>query len=64
MINHTIIEKVRSMLKTIKLSKAFWDEATQTAYYLINKSPPGPLNFEVPENSKRCFLFPLKGLWM
>ena len=37
------------MLKTTRLSKAFWGEATQTAWYLINRSPLGPLNFEVPE---------------
>ena len=36
------------MLKIIKLSKAFWGEAAQTAYYLINRSLSGPLNFEVP----------------
>ena len=37
------------MLKTTRLSKAFWGEATQTALYLINRSPSGPLNFEVPK---------------
>ena len=39
------------MLKIIKLSKAFWGEAAQTAYYLINRSPSSPLNFEVLEKA-------------
>ena len=49
MMNHTIIEKVRCMLKTIKLPEVFWGETAQTTCYLINRSPSGPLNFEVPE---------------
>ena len=49
MMNCTIIERIKCMLKTTRLSKAFWGEATQTAWYLINRSPLGPLNFEVPE---------------
>ena len=32
--NRTIIEKVRCMLKIVKLSKEFWGEAAQTTYYL------------------------------
>ena len=39
------------MLKTTKLPKVFWDEAAQTACYLINKFPSDPLNFEVPEKA-------------
>ena len=49
--NRTIIERVKCKLKIVKLSKAFWGEAAQTACYLINRSPSGPLNFEVPEKA-------------
>ena len=49
--NRTIIEKVKCMLKIVKLPKVFWGETTQIAYYLINKSPLGPLNFEVLEKA-------------
>ena len=63
--DRTIIERVRCIPKIAKLSKAFWGEATQTAYYLINRSPLSPLNFEVLEKpwlGKKCFLFPLESL--
>ncbi|RVW24809.1 Retrovirus-related Pol polyprotein from transposon TNT 1-94 [Vitis vinifera] len=49
--NRTILEKVRCMLKTTKLPKVFWGEATQIACYLINRSPSSSLNFEVPEKA-------------
>ncbi|KAL6333440.1 hypothetical protein AAG906_028625 [Vitis piasezkii] len=49
--DRTIIERVRCILKIAKLSKAFWGEATQTTYYLINRSPSSPLNFEVLEKA-------------
>ena len=38
MMNHTIIERVRWMLKIAKLSKVFWSEIALIAYYLINRS--------------------------
>jgi transposase InsO family protein len=47
--NHTIVEKVRCMLKMAKLPKHFWGEAVRTACYLINRSPSVPLKFEIPE---------------
>ncbi|KAM1670675.1 hypothetical protein ACFX2K_044618 [Malus domestica] len=47
--NRTIMEKVRCMLRTAKLSKQFWGEAVRTAYYLINRSPSVPLGLDVPE---------------
>ena len=49
--DHTIIERVRCILKITKLSKAFWGEAAQTAYYLIDRSQSSPLNFEVLEKA-------------
>ncbi|KAM2683111.1 hypothetical protein EV1_044763 [Malus domestica] len=47
--NRTIMEKVRCMLRTAKLSKQFWGEAVRTACYLINRSPSVPLGLDVPE---------------
>ncbi|CAM8949433.1 unnamed protein product [Rhodiola kirilowii] len=48
--NRTILEKVRSMLKTANLAKVFWGEAVMTACYLINRSPCIPLELETPES--------------
>ncbi|KAM1814362.1 hypothetical protein ACFX11_028034 [Malus domestica] len=47
--NRTIMEKVRCMLRTAKLSKQFWGEAVRTACYLINRSPSVPLGLDVSE---------------
>ncbi|GKV17327.1 hypothetical protein SLEP1_g27844 [Rubroshorea leprosula] len=49
--NRTIVEKVRCMLKMATLPKPFWDEAANTAVYLINRSPSIPLNFQIPEKA-------------
>lgn len=57
--NHTIVEKVRRMLKMAKLPKQFWGEAARTTCYLINRSPYVPLKFEIPERvwSKKNVLY-------
>ena len=47
--NRTIMEKVRCMLRTAKLSKQFWGEAVMTACHLINRSPSVPLGLDVAE---------------
>ena len=47
--NHTIVEKVRCMLRMDNLPKSFWCEAVQTACYLINRSPSVPLEFDILE---------------
>ena len=47
--NHTIVEKVRCMIRMAKLSKSFWGEAVYIACYLINTSPTTPLDFQIPE---------------
>ena len=49
MMNRTIVEKVRYMLKLAKLPKSFWGEAVNTVVYLINRSPSVPLNFDIPQ---------------
>ncbi|KAL6202242.1 hypothetical protein ACLB2K_025951 [Fragaria x ananassa] len=48
--NRTILEKVRSMLKTANLAKEFWGAAVKTACYLINRTPCVPLGLETPES--------------
>ena len=47
--NRTIIERVRCMLRVAKLPKSFWSEAVCTTCYLINRSPSAPLDFQIPE---------------
>jgi len=37
--NQTIIDMVRSMLKSKKMSKEFWAEAVQCAIYVQNRCP-------------------------
>ena len=37
------------MLSHAKLPRSYWGEAARTAYYLINKSPSGPLEGKAPE---------------
>ncbi|KAL6211081.1 hypothetical protein ACLB2K_016309 [Fragaria x ananassa] len=48
--NHTILVKVRSMLKTANLAKEFWAAAVTTACYLINLTPCVPLDLETLES--------------
>ncbi|RXI01012.1 hypothetical protein DVH24_001246 [Malus domestica] len=47
--NRTIMEKVRCMLMTAKLSKQFWGEAIRTACYLINRSLSTLLGLDIPK---------------
>ena len=49
MMNRTIVEKIRCMLRMANLLKSFWGEAVVTACYLINRSPSVPLDFDIPE---------------
>ena len=49
MMNRTIVEKIRCMLRMANLPKSFWGEAIVTACYLINRSPSVPLDFDIPE---------------
>ena len=37
------------MLRMAKLPKSFWAEVVQIAYYLINRSPSVPLDFNIPD---------------
>jgi len=48
-INHTIMEKVRSMLSNSGLDKHFWAEAVRTTCNLINRSPSTVLDGGIPE---------------
>ncbi|GKU96422.1 hypothetical protein SLEP1_g9661 [Rubroshorea leprosula] len=54
--NHTIVEKVRCMLRMAILPKPLWGEAVNTTVYLINRSPSVPLNFEISEKEQRTKL--------
>ena len=47
--NQTIMERVRSMLAHVKLSKTFWVEALTTTTYVINRSPLAPFDGDVPQ---------------
>ena len=46
--NRTLLEKVRGLLFTSGLPKAFWGEALYSATYLINRSPNRTLEFKTP----------------
>ena len=47
--NHTIVEKIRCMLRMANLPKSFWGEVVVTACYLINSSPLVLLGFDISE---------------
>ena len=49
MMNQTIMEKVRCMLKLAKLLKSFWGEVINTVVYFINISPSVPLDFDISQ---------------
>jgi transposase InsO family protein len=46
--NITIISRARCMLSHARMSKRFWAEAANIAYYLINMSPSILLNKKTP----------------
>ena len=41
---------MRAMLKTVGLPKTYWVEATETACYIINKSPLIAIEMKTPMN--------------
>ena len=47
--NHTIMDKVRSILSNFGLEKHFWEEAVNTACFLINWSPTIALDNGIPK---------------
>lgn len=47
--NHTIMEKVRSMLSNDGLEKHFWAKIARKTFYLINQSPTTTLDGNIPE---------------
>lgn len=47
--NRSIMEKVRSMLADSRLPKQMWAEASNTAAYLLNRSPTKKLTGATPE---------------
>lgn len=61
-LNHTIMDKVRSILSESGLDQTFWAEAASTAVYLINKSPSTAIEFDLPEEKWTSALPDLSGL--
>jgi hypothetical protein len=49
--NRTILDMVRSMIKTKEMPKEFWAEAVQCAVYIHNRCPHTFLNDRTPKNS-------------
>ena len=47
--NRILLEKARCMLSNAGLSKEFWVEAVNLAYYLMNRSPSIPIKCRTPE---------------
>jgi len=46
--NKTLMERARSMLNGGELGQEFWEEAVDTACYLVNKSPSSVLEDKTP----------------
>nr|GEU39751.1 retrovirus-related Pol polyprotein from transposon TNT 1-94 [Tanacetum cinerariifolium] len=49
--NRTILNMVRSMLKTKKMPKEFWAEAVDCAVYLLNRCPSMSLHNKTPQEA-------------
>nr|GEY89548.1 copia-type polyprotein [Tanacetum cinerariifolium] len=49
--NRTILNMVRSMLKTKKMPKEFWAEAVNCAVYLLNRCPSKSLDNKTPQEA-------------
>lgn len=49
--NRTLLNMVRSMLKTKRLPKYLWGEAVSTATYVLNRSPSKRLDGVTPEEA-------------
>jgi hypothetical protein len=49
--NQTILDMVRSMLKSKKLPKKFWAEAVQCAIYVQNRCPHASLEDKTPQEA-------------
>ena len=47
--NRTLLEKIRCLLFSSELPRAFWGEALNTATHLINLSPNSSVQFKTPE---------------
>ena len=47
--NQTLIERAKSMRIHTGLSKTIWADAINIATYLINRSPPVPLDYRLPD---------------
>lgn len=41
--NSTLVERARAMLQGSGVDKIFWEQAIQTAAYLVNRSPTNAL---------------------
>lgn len=47
--NKTLVERIRCMMLTSRISKVFWGDAAQTTCYLINRCLSSALNFKTPQ---------------
>ena len=47
-VNKTLLERTHCMLSKFGLSKDFWAEAINKAYYLVNRSPSIVIEFKTP----------------
>lgn len=49
--NRTLLNMVRSMLKSKNMPKTWWGEAVNTAAYIINRSPTKKMENVTPEEA-------------
>ncbi|KAE8729592.1 putative Leucine-rich repeat protein kinase family protein [Hibiscus syriacus] len=46
--NRTLLERTRAMLRDVGLEKSFWEEAVNTACYLMNRAPSTAIELKTP----------------
>lgn len=49
--NRTVLDMIRSMLKSKNMSKEFWAEAVQCAIYVQNRCPHSKLEDQTPQEA-------------
>nr|GEY28217.1 retrovirus-related Pol polyprotein from transposon TNT 1-94 [Tanacetum cinerariifolium] len=62
--NRTILNMVRTMLKTKKMPKEFWAEAVDCAVYLLNRCPSKSLDYKTPQEAWNGLKPTVSHLWV
>ena len=46
--NRTLVERMKVILKIVRLPKTYWAKATKIVYYVINRSPSITIEMKTP----------------